>query len=98
MHISLFSGDSCRGRNDGLGVCRLIYECAPAIRDLKAGLGKALCKPTEIDYSDVVCCVDTPVSINPSAAFPRNSSTLTTVTNTRFSEKSEYKVFSWGYY
>lgn len=51
-----FVGERCTGRNNAFGTCKLIYECAQTIKDIKAGLGRVLCKTGE--QIEVVCCVE----------------------------------------
>lgn len=58
-------GEQCRGRNNVPGTCKLIYECAQAIKDIKAGVGRVLCKTGQI--IELVCCAN-PISIQPAAA------------------------------
>lgn len=65
----------------------MIYECRQALADIKAGLGKVLCKTG--DLIDVVCC--------PTGAAPASVSSVTTRTPTidltrlRLSERSEWE-------
>lgn len=89
-----FSGQPCRGRNNAPGVCQLIYECRQALTDIKAGLGKVLCKTGEL--IDVVCC---PTGNGGSGGVPANVAPVTTRTPTvdltqlRLSERSEWEFF-----
>lgn len=50
------SGDSCYKNDRQPGKCKLIYQCADAIRDLKQGIPRSLCK--EGGRVDVVCCFE----------------------------------------
>lgn len=57
------------GRNNAFGTCRLIYECQQAIKDIKAGLGRVLCKTGE--QIEVVCCVENQQNIQTTTPAPR---------------------------
>lgn len=79
-------GQSCRNRNGLPGQCKLIYDCAQAIRDLKAGLGRDLCQSGTV--VEVVCCVEQGRPRPPSSA-PVQSPSRPNLSNLRLADQSK---------